>query len=104
MTFDYAVAGIGMTGTARAGRQSITVTARHLQLAADPAITAASARFSLNNGRSWHRAGIRALGHDRFRLTFAAPRSAGITLRVTARDAAGGGLTETILRAYQTAA
>ena len=64
----------------------------------------ARTQISLNGGRTWQRARVRALGQGRFRVTFTAPRSAGITLRVTARDAAGNSVTETILRGYQTSA
>jgi hypothetical protein len=104
ITFDYAVAGMGLDGIAPAGPQAITVTASHLQLAASPAITTARAQFSLNGGRSWRRAHVRDLGRGRFKVTFAAPRGAGVTLRVTATDTAGNSLTEIIQRAYQTSA
>jgi hypothetical protein len=35
-------------------------------------------------------------GHGRFAATFTAPRHALVTMRTTARDAAGGSITETI--------
>ena len=104
ITLNYAVAGISLTGTAPAGPQAITITARHLQPTACPAITSARASFSLNGGRTWQQARARALGHGRFQVTFTAPRSAGITLRIRAKDAAGNSLTESIVRAYQTSA
>lgn len=104
ITFDYAVAGMGLDGIVPAGPQAITVTARHLQLAAAPAITTAQAQISLNGGQSWRRARVRDLGRGRFKVTFTAPRGAGVTLRVTARDTAGNSLTEIIQRAYQTSA
>ncbi len=104
ITLDYAVAGMGLTGTAPAGPQAITVTAGQAQPAAGPAVTSASAQISLNGGRTWRRARVRALGHGRFRVTFTAPRSAQVSLHVTARDAGGGSLSEYILRAYRTSA
>ncbi|MGH3398590.1 MAG: hypothetical protein ACRDPO_28280, partial [Streptosporangiaceae bacterium] len=104
ITLDYAVAGMGLTGTAPAGPQAITVIAGHAQPAAGPAITSARAQISLNGGRTWQRTRVRALGRGRFLVTFTAPRSAQVSLRVTARDAAGSSLTENILRAYRTAA
>jgi len=104
ITLDYAVHGLSLSGTAPAGAQAITVTAGHLQLASDPAVTSARTKVSLNGGRTWTRAGVRALGRGRFLVTFTAPRSAWVTLRVTARDTAGNSLTETILAAYRTAA
>jgi hypothetical protein len=104
ITLDYAVAGMGLTGTVPAGPQAITVTAAPAQPAAGPAVTSARAQVSLNAGRTWRRARVRALGHGRFRVTFTAPRSARVSLHVTARDAAGGSLSEYILRAYRTSA
>jgi hypothetical protein len=104
MTLDYGVAGLGLNGAAPAGPQAITVTAGHIQLAPSPAVTGALAQVSLNGGRTWERARVHAAGADRFRLTFTAPRSAQVSLRVTARDAAGNSLTEMILRAYRISA
>jgi hypothetical protein len=100
---DYAVAGMDLRGIVPAGRQAITVTARHLQLAAAPAVNSLRAQFSLNGGKTWQRAGTMDLGQGRFRVTFSAAHSAGVTLRITAADPAGSSLTETIVRAYQTA-
>jgi len=57
---------------------------------------------SFDGGRTWRPAQVRATGHGRFRAVFTAPRSAGVTLRVTAADSAGNSLSETITRAYQT--
>jgi len=102
ITLDYDVARLGLTGAAPAGPQAITVTVGHIELAASPAITRSLARVSLNNGKSWQRARVRTAGRGRFRVTFTAPRSAQVSLRITAADAAGNTLTETILRAYRT--
>ena len=70
--------------------------------AASPAITRAQAQVSLNDGKSWQRARVRTAGRGRFRVKFTAPRSAQVSLRITAADVAGNTLTETILRAYRT--
>jgi hypothetical protein len=102
ITLDYDVARLGLTGAAAAGPQAITVTAGHIQLAASPAITRALAQVSLNDGKSWQRARVRTAGGGRFRVTFTAPRSAQVSPRITAADATGNTLTETILRAYRT--
>ena len=41
--------------------------------------------------------------HGRFRATFTAPAGSLVTLRASARDAAGGSVTETITDGYATA-
>jgi hypothetical protein len=58
----------------------------------------------LNGGRTWQRAQVRAAGADHFGVTFTAPPSAKVSLRVIATDRAGNSLSETILRAYRTSA
>lgn len=104
ITLDYGVAGLGLNGAAPAGTQTVTVTARHLQLAPSPAIRRARAQVSLDGGRTWTAARVRALRAGRFLVTFTVPRAAQVSLRVTATDAAGNSLTETIMRAYRTPA
>jgi hypothetical protein len=61
-------------------------------------------QVSLNGGKTWQAARVTAAGAGRFDVTFTAPRSAQVSLRVTATDRAGNSLAETILRAYRTSA
>jgi len=103
MTLRYQVAGMALNGSAPAGRQVLTVTTGHLQLAKAASVTGASVQVSFDGGKTWHRASVTALGGERFRAEFTAPASTDITLRTTAHDAAGGSITETITRAYATA-
>jgi hypothetical protein len=100
MTLTYRVAGMSLTGRTRAGPQVIDVTAGHIQLARAAAITGASAQVSDNDGETWQPGTVTAQGHGRFRVAYTAPAGVDVTLRVTAADAAGGSVTETILRAY----
>lgn len=102
ITLNYRVAGLGLNGTARPGRQTVTVTVGHIQLAPRYLITHAVIRVSFNGGRTWRNANVTAFGADRYCAVFTAPRSARVSLSVTARDAAGNSLSETIQRAYQT--
>jgi hypothetical protein len=104
ITLDYQVAGLGLNGAACPGRQAITITAGHIQLAPSAPITRLQAQVSLNGGKTWRQAQVRHAGQDRFAATFTAPPSALVSLRVTATDTAGNGLTETIVNAYQTSA
>jgi hypothetical protein len=103
MTLRYQVARLGLDGTAPAGSQHISMTAGHLQAAAQPAVTRLTLSVSFDGGRTWRPATVKATGHGRFAATFTAPRHALVTMRTTARDAARGSITETITRAYRTA-
>ena len=98
------MAGLGPGGTARPGRQAIAITAGHIQLAPRYPIARAAIRVSFNGGKTWQNAHVTALRPGRYLATFTAPRSARVSLSVTARDTAGNSLSETIERAYQTTA
>jgi hypothetical protein len=102
MTLRYSVAGLGIDGAAKPGNQAITITAGHIQLAPQVPVTQAGVQVSFDGGKTWQPAQVRPLGSGRFRATFTAPPSAEVSLRSTADDLAGNGLTETILNAYQT--
>jgi hypothetical protein len=104
ITLDYLVARLGLDGAACPGRQAITITAGHIQLAPSTPITRLRAQVSLNGGRTWRQAQVQPAGPDRFGATFTAPPATLVSLRVTATDTAGNSLTETILNAYQTSA
>jgi len=103
MTLRYQVHGLADNGSTRPGSQLIGISVGHLQLARAPHITGVHAQVSFNGGVSWQPASVTRPGGGQFRAAFAAPAGAFVTLRVTANDAAGGSITETILRAYQTA-
>lgn len=103
MTLRYQVHGLANNGSARPGRQLVGISVGHLQLASAPHITGVHAQVSFDGGVSWQPASVTRPGGGQFRAAFAAPPGAFVTLRVTATDAAGGSITETILRAYQTA-
>jgi hypothetical protein len=102
MTLGYRVAGLALDGSAPAGRQLITLTAGHLQLAAAARITRAAAQVSFDDGKTWHAAAVTGSGGT-YRAVFTATAGSYVTLRVTAADAAGGRISETITRAYKTA-
>jgi hypothetical protein len=104
MTLDYRVQRLSLQGTAPAGRQLIQVHAGHIQLAAAARITRASAQASCDDGKTWKSASASASGGGNFRLAFPAPAGCAVTLRVSAADAAGNSITETITRAYRIAA
>ena len=105
MTLAYQVAELSPAGATAPGRQQIGLTIGHLQLAADPAITSAALKVSFDGGKTWRLAQVTpGSTPGRYTASFTAPGGAFVTLRTTAADAAGGSVTETISRAYRTAA
>ncbi len=103
MTLLYDVHRMALDGSAPAGRQVVGVTVGHLQLAQASRITGATVSVSFDGGKSWHPATVTRAGQGQFTAVFAAPAGAYVTLRTSAADAARGGITETITRAYQIA-
>jgi hypothetical protein len=100
LTLRYQVHKLALDGIAPPGPQVIGLAVGHLQLAKRSQITGARAQVSYDNGRFWLPAHIAATGHGQFRILFHAPPGVDVSLRVSATDAAGGSITETILSAY----
>ena len=100
LTLNYQVQGLSLTGDTAPGAQTVDVSVSHVQLAAASAITGLSAAYSLNDGQSFEPATVTAAGSGQFQVGFSAPAGTDVTLRVSASDAAGGSITETIVRAY----
>jgi hypothetical protein len=103
MTLSYKVAGLSMHGATKPGGQDLSIAVNHLQLGTASKITNAMLQVSYNNGKTWHNATLTRTGASQFHGSYTAPASTGVSLRVTARDAQGATVTETILGAYQTA-
>jgi hypothetical protein len=101
MTVSYHVAGLSLSGTVAAVRQAVDLTIGHIQLATRSRISRAELQASFNGGRTWQPARVRRLSAGRFRAVFAAPPSRPVALRIFARDATRGTITETILRAFK---
>jgi hypothetical protein len=102
MTLGYRVAGLGLDGSAAVGRQSVGISVGHVQLAAAARITAAAVQVSFDGGKTWRAATVTGSG-GAYRAAFTAAAGKYVTLRVTAADAAGGRICETITRAYKIA-
>jgi hypothetical protein len=103
LTLDYQIRGLSLSGRTRPGAQVIDLTVGHLRLARAAEVTGATAQVSFDSGRHWRQAAVRRLAGDRFRLSFTAPAGALVSTRVRATDAAGGSITETILRGFAVA-
>jgi hypothetical protein len=102
LTLGYHVRGLEFDGSTRSGRQVIGLTVGQLQLAPASAITSATAQVSLDDGMTWKPATVTSAGPGRYRIAFTAPAGTYVALRVSAADAAGGTVAETIMRAYRT--
>ena len=100
LTLNYQVQGMSLSGQTAPGPQTVDVSVSHVQLAAASAITGLSAAYSLNDGQSFQPTAVTETGVGQFSVGFSAPAGTDVTLRVTATDAAGGSITETIVRAY----
>jgi len=103
MTVRYQVGGLALDGAAPPGHQDIGISVGHIQLASAAPITGARLQVSFNGGQTWQDASVTAAGGGRFSAAFTAPAGAFVAIRVTATDAAGGSISETILRAYKIA-
>ncbi len=102
MTLNYRVRGMALDGLTPPGTQAIGLTVGHIQLGGHARVTGVTARVSYDSGLIWQPATVTAEGGDRYLLGFTAPAGAGITLRVSAADSAGGSIAETILNSYGT--
>ncbi|MGO9079352.1 MAG: hypothetical protein ACLQDY_09965 [Streptosporangiaceae bacterium] len=100
LDLDYQVHGLALDGTTAPGRQVIGLAVGHVPPARGASVTDVAAWASGNGGRTWRRAAVTRTSRGRFRLSFTAAGGTAVTLRVAARDAAGGSVTETIQRAY----
>src|SRR5215467_11049892 len=92
--------GLALNGTTAAGPQTVSLSVGHIQPAGATRITGASAKVSVNDGHTFRAARVTSQGGGRFLVRFTAPAGAAVTLRVSATDAAGGSISETILRGY----
>jgi hypothetical protein len=100
LTLNYGVRGMSLRGLTRPGQQVIDVTAGHVEPAAETPIKGLTAKFSLNDGRTWTPAAVIPAGDGHFAVSYSAPPEADVSLRVKAADEAGGTIEETITRAY----
>lgn len=100
LTLRYAVAGLRLDGSAAPGAQRLRLTAGHLLGSSAPPVSAATVQVSQDDGKTWRPARVTGR-HGHFTAIF--PATAGfVSLRVHARDGAGGAIDETVLRAYAT--
>lgn len=99
LTLDYHVSGLGLDGVAPSGAQVLTIDVAHQQLATAAAIRNVTAQVSFDGGASWQPASVVGAGAIRYAV-YDAPADAKVSLKVTATDAAGASISETIRNAY----
>jgi hypothetical protein len=103
LSLGYAVGGLRPDGSTPSGPQGLDLTVGHLQQSAGSPVTAATVQYS-TDGTTWQDATVTARGDGVFHAGFAATtdtfRGIDVSLRVTASDAAGATIAETITAAY----
>jgi hypothetical protein len=103
LTLGYAVGGLRPDGSTVSGPQRLDLTVGHLQQSTASAITGATVQYS-TDGTTWQDAAVTARGDGVFHADFAVAtetfRGSDVSLRVTASDAAGATIAETITAAY----
>jgi hypothetical protein len=100
LTLAYLVQGEGLDGLTQPGQQTVSLHVGHIQLGGSAAIKGATAQVSYNDGDSWAPASVTAQGGGRFRITFNAPAGVDVSLKVSASDAKGSSISETLIRGY----
>jgi hypothetical protein len=101
MTLRYSVPGLRLNESAPPGQQVLDFRAAHLQLAPAAAVKSATVQVSQDGGKTWRPVAVAGTGPGRFRAVFSDKRAGTVALRVTAADAAGSQIKETILSAYK---
>jgi hypothetical protein len=99
LTMDYDVANLGLNGVAPAGSQVVKVSVTHQQAAAASAISGLTASVSADGGKTWQPATVKGSGSTWY-ASFSATAGSKVSLRIGAKDSAGGAISETVLNAY----
>lgn len=99
---------VNLLGQLPAGAATAGVSVGHLAGASDVAITSLTASVSFTGGTSWHKASVTAGGNGQYAVSFTVPAAAQTdgfgALRLSATDAYGGTLSQTIQHAFAVAA
>lgn len=81
---------------------SLNLTASHQIGSVAPAVNEVSVQVSYDDGATWQPASSRSTGDGTFQATYRHPAQAQyVSLRVTAADAAGNSIQQTLIRAYR---
>jgi hypothetical protein len=101
LALDYHVRGLALDGSTAPGPQLIGLDVTHIQPGGQSRTSGATVHVSVDGGRTWRLARVTADGGGRFAVRFTQPPGRDVTLRVAARDASGGTITETLRDAYR---
>ncbi|MFI5615171.1 hypothetical protein [Amycolatopsis sp. NPDC051903] len=101
----YTISGLGLDGSTAAGPQALDVTFARMQGAAPSTVASAAVQFSTDGGTTWQDAtvtpGANGAVHAAYSVMPADFRGTPVALRVTAADAGGSTVAETITAAYR---
>ena len=105
MTVGYNIDNIDLTGTNyyTGAAQGVDLTFGHIDGAANSAISDAALQYSTDDGRTWQNATVTNTAPGKYHASYVINTLADgyVSLKVTARDATGGAITETTTRAYE---
>jgi hypothetical protein len=100
LAVSYHVRGLRLDGFAPVGSQQISVDVGHIALAKAAPIVAVKVRVSWDQGQTWQPVKVSRTSAGHYRLAFTAAAGVDPTLSLTATDAAGNSIAETITDAY----
>jgi hypothetical protein len=107
MTTGYSLP-VNMLGQLSPGPVSAGIDVGHLAGASDVAVTKLTVQVSFDGGSSWRKAAISPVGSGRYTVSFTVPATARTdgfgAIKLSATDAYGGTLTQTIQHAFAVAA
>jgi hypothetical protein len=107
MTADYSLP-VNMLGQLAPGAVKAGIDVGHLAGATNVAVTKLTVQMSFNGGSSWQKAALTPVGSGQYKVSFTVPaktKTDGFgALKLSATDAYGGTLTQTISRAFAVAA
>jgi hypothetical protein len=98
LTLRYA-APVDVANTATGGAQHLGLAVAPMQHAPSVPITSVTAEVSFDHGRTWTAATVTGSGGS-YDAAYTAPAGSTVSTRVTAHDANGGAITQTIIDAY----
>lgn len=105
MNVEYGIDNIDGFGVANGeAAQGVGLTFGHIDGAATSVITGATVQYSTDDGATWHDATVTGTGAGHYHASYVIDElhsGTFVSLKVTAQDAAGGSISESITRAYQ---
>ena len=85
-----------LSGTVKPGAGELTLTLGHTPGAASVPVDAATVKVSFDGGKTWTATTVKALGDNAFQADWTNPDSGNLAIQISAKDAAGNSITQTV--------